>query len=50
MSGVLPVPAVADDRWARRWGWALITLAVLVVYWPLSTVSYGLTYGDTLDC
>ncbi|MBP8824207.1 MAG: hypothetical protein KBH07_11230 [Flavobacteriales bacterium] len=45
-----PVPAPADDRWARRWGWAVIAAAVLLVYWPLSTFSYGLTYGDTLDC
>lgn len=50
MNGVLPGPPPSPDRWARRWGWALITLSVLVVYWPLSTFSYGLTHGDTLDC
>lgn len=38
------------DNWARRWGWAVITLAVLLVYWPLSSFSYGLVLGDTLDC
>ena len=49
MSSRLAKGPVAD-RWARRWGWALITLAVLLVYWPLSTFAYGLVHGDTLDC
>lgn len=38
------------DRRARRWGWAVIALAVLLVYWPLSSFTYGLVQGDTLDC
>lgn len=50
MSTAAPALAATDHRWARRWGWALITMAVLVVYWPLSTFSYGLTHGDALDC
>ena len=45
-----PVLPAAEDRWARRWGWAVIAMAVLLVYWPLSIFSYGLTEGDTLDC
>lgn len=28
----------------------LIALAVVLVYWPLSSFTYGLTEGDTLDC
>ncbi|MBS1547526.1 MAG: hypothetical protein JST38_04310 [Bacteroidetes bacterium] len=43
------IPAGAD-AWARRWGWAVIALAVLLVYGPLSTFTYGLVQGDTLDC
>ena len=35
---------------ARRWGWLVITLAVLLTYWPLSTFQYTLTDGDTLNC
>ncbi len=40
----------ADSRWAQRWGVVIIALAVLLVYWPLSSFAYGLTEGDTLDC
>lgn len=47
--GLLGGPASAD-RWAERWGWAIIAAAVLFVYWPLSTFTFGLTQGDTLDC
>jgi hypothetical protein len=46
----LPGGPTAADRWARRWGWAVIALSVLLVYWPLSTFTYGLVQGDTLDC
>ncbi|MEO7080420.1 MAG: hypothetical protein ABIY71_02795, partial [Flavobacteriales bacterium] len=42
-------PSLADG-WAARWGWAIIAAAVLLVYWPLSTFTYGLVQGDTLDC
>ena len=38
------------DRFIRRWGWSLIALAVLVVYWPLSTFHYTVADGDTFDC
>ena len=43
---------VADrhKRWAARWGWLVITLAVLVTYWPLSSFQYTVTHGDTLNC
>lgn len=34
----------------QRWGGLLIVLAVLLVYWPLSTLQYGVVPGDTLDC
>lgn len=34
----------------QRWGGLLIVLAVLLVYWPLSTMLYGVVHGDTLDC
>lgn len=40
----------SSDRTARRWGWAVIAMAVLLVYWPLSSFTYGLVQGDTLDC
>lgn len=43
-------PSEAQDAWARRWGWTLITLAVLIAYWPLSTFHYTVTHGDTLNC
>lgn len=35
---------------ALRRPWAVILVAVLVTYWPLSTFGWSLTYGDTLDC
>ncbi|MBS1582034.1 MAG: hypothetical protein JST66_07555, partial [Bacteroidetes bacterium] len=43
-------PAGGTDAWARRWGALVIPVAVLLVYWPLSTFRYGLILGDTLDC
>lgn len=43
-------PAGRWDAWARRWGALVIPVAVLLVYWPLSTFRYGLILGDTLDC
>lgn len=45
-----PLAQAGTDAWARRWGWLLVPAVVLVVYWPLSTFTYGLTTGDTLDC
>ncbi|MBK8226087.1 MAG: YfhO family protein [Flavobacteriales bacterium] len=38
------------DAWARRWGWLLIAVAVLLAYWPLSSFQWTLTHGDTLNC
>lgn len=38
------------DLWARRWGWAVIAAIVPLVYWPISSFTYGLVQGDTLDC
>ncbi|MBK6830292.1 MAG: hypothetical protein IPG92_05840 [Flavobacteriales bacterium] len=39
-----------QETWARRWGWLVISAAVLLAYWPLSTFQYALTDGDTLNC
>lgn len=39
-----------QDNLARRWGWLVITLAVLLTYWPLSTFQYTLADGDALNC
>lgn len=38
------------ESWAARWGWLVITLAVLITYWPLSSFQYTVTHGDTLNC
>lgn len=43
-------PGPGAGRWASRWGWLLIAAVVALVYWPLSTFTYGLVDGDTLDC
>lgn len=45
-----PVLLGTENRWVQRWGWSVIAVAVLLVYWPLSTFTYGLVEGDTLDC
>ncbi|MBK7246533.1 MAG: hypothetical protein IPI05_02555 [Flavobacteriales bacterium] len=50
MKPEVPGTPTSADRWAERWGWAIIAAAVLLVYWPLSTFSYGMVQGDTLDC
>ena len=39
-----------QEAWAKRWGWLVIALAVLLAYWPLSSFQYTLTHGDTLNC
>lgn len=33
-----------------RHPWTVIAVAVLLAYWPLSSFTYTLTHGDTLDC
>lgn len=45
-----PGPPWFTEERARRWGWLIITLAVLVTYWPLSTFQYATDGGDTFDC
>ncbi|MCB0793408.1 MAG: hypothetical protein KDB88_01615 [Flavobacteriales bacterium] len=34
----------------ERWGDALIASSVLLAYWPLTTLRYSISAGDTLDC
>ncbi|MCC6938322.1 MAG: hypothetical protein IT226_08885 [Flavobacteriales bacterium] len=38
------------EAFARRWGWLVITLAVLLTYWPLASFQYSVSHGDTLNC
>ncbi|MBL0128723.1 MAG: hypothetical protein IPP83_14970 [Flavobacteriales bacterium] len=38
------------EAFARRWGWLVIALAVLLTYWPLSSFQYSVSHGDTLNC
>lgn len=39
-----------DEAVARRWGWAVIALVVLLVYWPLSSFGWSVSPHDTLNC
>lgn len=38
------------EAWTARWGWLVISLAVLLTYWPLASFQWTLTHGDTLNC
>ncbi len=39
-----------QNGWALRWGGLVIALAVLAVYWPLSSFQFTVAHGDTLNC
>ena len=49
MPALLKGPLLTE-RSARRWGWAIITVLVLVVHWPLSTFTCAMGGGDAFDC